>query len=133
MGGMGTMGYGMGPQGMFYGNPGAAVESRLEALKSELKITSDQEAAWQAYAAQSKHQAESMQASITAKSGAQSPAPESFALHNEFMKQRFEQAEATNAAFKDLYAVLTPEQRAIADQGYVAHGPGFRGPGGRYR
>jgi Spy/CpxP family protein refolding chaperone len=136
-GGMGMgygMSHGMGPQGMFYGNPGAAVEGRLAALKSELKITSAQEGAWQAYAAQAKAQAESMQAAMTAmQGGTQSSAPERFALHNELMKQRVAQAEATNAAFKELYTVLTPEQRSIVDQGPVAGGPGFRGPGGRYR
>jgi Spy/CpxP family protein refolding chaperone len=130
---MGAMGYGgMGPRG--YGDPAAAAESRLAAQKAELKITDKQEAAWQAYAAQVKKGAESMQATRTAiQSSTANTAPERLALHNELMKQRVAQSEATTAALKNLYAVLTPEQRAILDRGPIAAGPGPRGPGGRYR
>lgn len=131
-GNMGGMGYG--PHGMYYGEPGAAAESRLAALKTELKITAAQETAWQAFAAKQKAQAESMQAARTAmQKGAELSAPERFALHDGLMKQRLAQAETTHAAFKELYAVLTPEQKAIVDKGYLAYGPGMRGPGGRNR
>lgn len=129
MGGMGSgrmMGY-----GYHYGNPAAAIEGRLAEMKSELKITPPQETVWQAYAAQAKAQAESMQAWHAAmQAGAQASAPERLAQHDAMMKQRVTQHEAMTAAFKDLYAALSPEQRAIADQGFVAMG---RGPGGRFR
>ena len=133
-GGFGPMGGGMGPQMMGYGDPAAAAESRLAAQKAELKITDQQEAAWQAYATQVKKNAESMQATRTAMhSSPANTAPERLALHDAFMKQRLEQSEATTAALKELYAVLTPEQRAILDRGPFGAGPGPRGPGGRFR
>ena len=129
---MGPMGYrGLGPMG--YGDPAAAADSRLAAQKAELTITDKQEAAWQAYASQVKKGAESMQATRTAmQSSAANTTPERLALHNEFMKQRLAQSEAASAALKNLYAVLTPEQRAILDRGPFGAGPGPRGPG-RFR
>ena len=142
-GGPGTMG--MGP-GMMSGAPGTmgmgpemmdtqgyGIEQRLAAQKSALKITSDQESAWQAYASVAKTQADArLEQRKTMYGAAPTTAAERFDLHSKFMKGRFEQLEAVNAAFKDLYAVLTPEQRAIADQG-AGFGPEFRGPGGRAR
>jgi hypothetical protein len=113
--GYGPMGQGMGPQG--WGNPAAAAEWRLSGLKSELKITAAQEAAWKVFADQTKQQAEAMQALMTTVQGsAQAIAPERLELRNQVMKKRQEQMEKGTAAFKDLYAVLSPEQKAIADQ-----------------
>jgi hypothetical protein len=115
--GMGMMGGGMmgggpgfmaGGSGMM-GTDGYGIEERLAAQKSALKITSEQEGAWQAYAKVVKAQAD---------------------LRSKLVKERFEQFEAVNAATKNLYGALTPEQRAIADQG-AGFRPGFRGPGGR--
>jgi len=134
--GMGRGGHmgGYGPQGMMgygYANPGAAVGDRLVELKAELKITDQQEPAWKAYAEQLKAQAESMQAWHTAMwNSAQLSAPERLAQRDAMLKQRLAQNEAMTAAFKDLYAALTPEQRAVVDQGFLAMGSGPRGPGG---
>jgi Spy/CpxP family protein refolding chaperone len=52
------------------------------------------------------------------------------------MKSRLEQSEKMTAAFKELYAALTPEQKALADQ-HPGRGMGFGhgfggGPGGRF-
>jgi len=133
----GMMGYGYGP-GMGYGyggrgyaNFGAAVDGRLADLKAQLSITAKQESAWKAYAEQVKTQATSMQAWHTAMwSNAQGTAPERLAQRDALMKQRLAQHEAMTAAFNDLYKTLTAEQRAIVDQGFLAMGPGARGPGG---
>lgn len=135
--GYGPMGRGMGPQSA--GDPTAMVEGRLAYLKSELKITPAQETAWQGYAGKAKQQAEAMQALRTAMQGStQASAPERLALRTEMMKKRGEQMEGMTAALKDLYAALTPEQKAIADQRMGGFGPmagrGFGGgPGGRFR
>jgi len=131
---MAGMGYGgFGPMG-YHGDPAAAADSRLAAQKAELKITDKQEAAWQAYAAQVKKNAESMQATMIAMhNSTANTTPERLALHDAFMKQRLEQSEATSGALKNLYAVLTPEQRAILDRGPFGGGYGPRGPGGRFR
>ena len=113
--GYGPMGYGMGPHA--YGNPSAMADARIAYLKSELKITSGQESAWKIFADQTKQQADAMQALMaTAQGSAQATAPERLELRNQFMKKRQEQMEKSTTAFKDLYAALTPEQKAIADQ-----------------
>jgi LTXXQ motif family protein len=113
--GYGPMGRGMGPQG--WGNPEAAAEWRLSSLKSDLKITAAQEPAWKVYADQTKQQAEAMQKLMASVQGsAQATAPERLELRNQVMKQRQEQMAKRTAAFKDLYAVLSPEQKALADQ-----------------
>ena len=127
-------GFGPGPGG----NPTAAAEARLAYLKSELKITSGQESAWKAFADQSRQQAEAMQALRgTMQGSTAATAPERMELRNKVMKQRQEQMEKSTAAFKDLYAALTPEQKALADQRFAGGpgaGPGFHGgPGGRFR
>ena len=118
--GRGPMGYGPMGQGMWpqaWGNPAAAPEWRLSGLKSELKITAAQESAWNVFADQTKQQAEAMQALMsTVQGGAQATAPERLELHNQIMNKCQEQMEKGTAAFKDLYAVLTPEQKALADQ-----------------
>jgi hypothetical protein len=121
--GYGPMGRGMGPQA--YGNPAAAADWRLSGLKSELKITSAQESAWKAFSDQAKQQAEAMQKLMTGAQGnAQATAPERIEQRNQVMKKQQEQMEKGAAAFKDLYAVLSPEQKALADQGF---GPGMMG------
>jgi len=124
--GYGPMGPGMAPQG--FGNPAAAAEWRLSSLKSELKITAAQESAWKSFADQTKLQAEAMQALMsTAQSSAQASAPERLEARNQVMKKRQEQMEKGAAAFKDLYAVLSPEQKKLADQGLGLGMMGGRG------
>ena len=100
--GYGQGGYCGGGPGFAGGNPVAASEGRLASLKAELKITASQEAAWDAFVATSRERAKEKQA-------------------------RREAMFASAAALKDLYAVLTPEQKATADA-LLAHGPGA-GPG----
>ena len=133
-GGMGPMGYGMGPGRMGSGNPTAAAEGRLAYLKSTLQITPAQETAWQAFAAKAKQQVEGRTARMGAMRDAGTTAPDRLAKRAEIMKQNVAEMETMSAALKDLYGVLTPEQRAIADRGFGGQGPGrgFRGgPGAR--
>jgi len=142
MGGMGMgMGRGMGPgmmgggPGMMYGGGpgyGYGFENGLAAQKSALKITSAQENAWNAYAETVKKQGDAMLARREAMfRTAPATALERADLQSKFTKEHSEQLEARNAAFKQLYDVLTPEQRTLVDQGPVASGRGFRGPGWR--
>ena len=129
--GYGPMGRGMGPQG--FGNPGAMADARNAYLKSELKITPAQESAWNAFADQRKQQVEAMQAwRTTVQGSAQATAPERLELRNQIMKKRQEQMEKMTTAVKDLYAVLTAEQKALADQRIGMMGGGrmaFNRPG----
>ena len=138
MGGYGP-GYGMGPQAMFGGYYGNSDES-LAAMKAQLGITAKQDAAWQAFAKNAKKQSENRQAWFAKMQQARSAgsAPEFLAQQTEFMKQRQAELEANAAALKNLYAALTPEQKAIADQSFGGYGPGyclqaFGGRGGRFR
>ena len=119
-------GYGMGPQGMFNGRYGNA-EDGLAALKAELGITADQDSAWQIFANNAKKQQEYRQEWFAKMHEARraASAPERLAQQTEFMKQRQAEMEANAAALKDLYATLTPEQKAIADQRFGGYGPGW--------
>ena len=118
--GQGPMRQGMGPQA--FANPGAFAEGRLAGLKARLNITAAQEPAWNAFADQAKQQAEVMQKLMASMQGStQASAPERLELRNQVMKQREEQMAKGTAAFKELYAALSPEQKALADQGF-GHG-----------
>ena len=138
MGWGGGPGWGMGPGGGWAtsGEVGTFVGNRLAALKSELKITPEQEKAWSAFADQAKQQAEAVQslrqqmhqqmASGRAGPGSQ----EFFALRKSMLELQQSGAEAREAKVKDLYAVLTPDQKAVADQSLGGFEPG-RGWGPR--
>jgi Spy/CpxP family protein refolding chaperone len=142
------MGAGYGPGACFQGvgggpgfgpgaaaNPGEFFENRLAGLKSELKITSAQEGAWNAYAEEAKRQSESRRQWMTTMHGSGAASlPERIELRNQIWKQREAQSETMAQKLKDLYAVLTPEQKPIADQALGGWGPrGGFGPGYRYR
>lgn len=133
--GPGMMGYSGGPRGehgpgmMGYGGqrggygPGATgagptdrAEARLEFLKNELKITADQESAWEGYATQVKTQATTMAAFHAQGPATAESAAERIEQHASRMTLRAEQLQATSAAVKELFAVLTPEQKATADR-----------------
>jgi hypothetical protein len=141
MGGYGG-GYGMGPQAMFNAYSGNADED-LAGLKSELGITAKQDSAWQAFVKNARQQNENRQAWFAKMQQARSArsAPELLERQTEFTKQRQAEMEANASALKDLYATLTPEQKAIADQRFGGFGPqygagygrGDRGPGAASR
>ena len=144
--GMG-MGPGMGP-GMAQGQgPGmrhrmagpetaAAAQARLSALKAELQITAAQEPAWSAYAGLVQQQAEQREANRTQMQAKMHDPKlsdaERSAVRESMMKVREQHFAARTAAIKDLQAVLTPEQRAIADtrlQPMRGHRMAMRGMG----
>ena len=139
MHGYGRGGWGMGPGAMFGGFAGN-VDENLSALKSQLGITEKQDSAWQAFTKNAKQQSEASQAWFTKMfelRGA-STAPEFLEQRAELMKQRQAQLEANASALKNLYAALSPEQKAIADQSFGGYGPayclqGYNGPRGRVR
>jgi Spy/CpxP family protein refolding chaperone len=147
--GPGLMARGHGPGAGFQpgAGPAANADARLGFLKETLKITDSQQAAWDAFAGKAKEQAAAMTAMRTQMAaGAQAAAPDRMIQHTELMKQRTAGMEAISAALKDLYAVLTPEQKALADRhfggwrvaqagprgGYGPSGGGMRGHGPRW-
>jgi hypothetical protein len=112
---------GFGP-GVAGANPTERAEARLAFLKNELKITGDQQGAWDAFANQVKSNAAARE-TLRAQRPALAETPvERMEQRAERMKVRASHAEAMSGAVKDLYAALTPEQKAIADQ----HFGGFR-------
>jgi len=124
MGTFNGMGSGMGGMGMMHGGMpdgqhGAMSAQYLAQLKTQLAITSQQEPAWQAFAAKAAEQGSVMQATHAQHhqaTDANSAAPDRMAQHVGSMTQHLAGMQAVNAALKDLYAVLTPEQRSVADQ-----------------
>ena len=126
-------GMGMGPMhGFAGGNPAAAAEARLAYLKTDLKITTAQETAWNSFAAQARKQAEGMQGLREKMHDTTGTAPEQLARRAEMMKQRVSAMEGHAAALKDLYAALSPDQKTLLDQHFAGHGPGrlaWGGPG----
>lgn len=127
--GPGVMGPGMGMGRMQGPQTAAAVVTRLGETKAALKITAEQDAAWAAYAAVVTRQADSRANMHTQMQGKmhdpKATVPDRAAWQETMAKFRLEMQTGRAAALKDLYAVLTPEQKALADQNL----PGVRGPG----
>lgn len=119
-------GMGMGPgggcamAGKKMANP-AQIDSHLAKMKKEMKIGSDQEEAWSAFAKTIKQQKTEMMSAMQERrqyaSSAQSTqsAPEQIGERTQFMKQRVASMETVAAAMKQLYVVLTPQQKEILD------------------
>jgi len=143
-------GYGMGPgAGMGYGMHGYGAfpeqaEDRLADLKSQLGITAQQEPAWQAFVKSAKQREQSREAWFAKMREARTAGslPEMLAQRDEMFKQQQAESQAATAALKDLYAALTPDQKAIADERFGGFGPRYGagygrgyggGPGGRFR
>jgi hypothetical protein len=106
MGGGGRMGGGM-------MNP-AAAEARLDGVKDALKITTEQETAWSAYAAAVKAQAD-QRVKFREQMAATDPAGRA-ELQSRHFAANTESAKQIGAARDGLYAVLTVEQKATADR-----------------
>ncbi|MBZ0097334.1 MAG: Spy/CpxP family protein refolding chaperone [Sulfuricella sp.] len=102
-------------------NP-AQIDSHLAKMKKDLKIGSDQEEAWSAFAKIIKQQKTEMMSAMqekmqqrTAKVQPAQAAPDRIGERIQFMKQRVAGMETTAAAMKQLYGVLTPQQKEILD------------------
>lgn len=110
-------------------DPSAMADRRLASLKSKLNITGGQESQWQAFAGRVKQDAESMKAQHASMGQIPTAAPDRMAQHTEHMKQRVTAMEGVTATLRDLYTVLTPDQRAVADKHFAERGQGKgRGP-----
>ena len=93
-------------------------------MKAQLNITSAQDGAWDAYATQVKAQAAGMQAIHAQMWNATGTAPSARPQHAAAMEQRAKGMADVAGAFTALYDALTPEQKAIADQGGCPGGQG---------
>jgi len=102
-------------------DPVAAADKRLTRLKADLKITSAQEPAWNAYAEQVKQHAGEMQALHNqmrerASGNTRQSAQERVERQAQFARQQGEYLKKLAGLTKELYATLTPEQKTLADQ-----------------
>jgi prophage DNA circulation protein len=97
------------------------VDNHLAQLKKDLSIGSKQDAAWAAFAKTIKQQKtemmSAMQERMQQSSSAQSTqhAPDWISERTQLMKQRLAGMETVAAAMKQLYAVLTSQQKEILD------------------
>ncbi|MDZ7586008.1 MAG: Spy/CpxP family protein refolding chaperone [Thiobacillus sp.] len=120
-------GMGMGPgggcamSGKKMANP-AQIDSKLAEMKKILKIGSEQEEAWATFAKTMKQQKTEMMSAMQAKmqqhTSDEQPAqaaPDRIGERIQSMKQRVAGMETVAAAMKQLYAVLTPQQKEVLD------------------
>jgi hypothetical protein len=133
-GGMGKHGGAQGGMGGMHGGGQAGdVATSLAATKTELKITAAQEPAWQAFETVVRQQADARQALRTGmQARMQDPAAASKIDHTaqrETMQKLHEVNQAAHdKARQALYAVLSPEQKQLADQRLGGgHGQGMGG------
>lgn len=122
--------------------PSERVEARLAYAKTALKITAEQEAQWMAFAEVSRKHAKAADERIKAmrnaraqRAQAQRPtAVERLERRQQMLATQSERLGEVIAAAKPLYAVLSPEQKAVADQMLSPRrGHGHRGHHGSRR
>ena len=103
--------------------PGQFVDGRIAFLKAELKITPAQEAQWQQVAAAMRENAKALDQTIIAarQNRGHTDTIQRLELREQFAKVRADNDARLLAAFKPLYANLSPEQQQMADQLAGAH------------
>jgi len=100
---------GNGPMGQcMTGGP----EAHLNTLKTELKLTAKQEPVWQAFEKTVREQVAARRSGPAGTTAGTDP----MQTHIAFMEQRLAGMKAVAKARADLYTVLTPEQKAVADR-----------------
>jgi periplasmic protein CpxP/Spy len=112
--------------------PSERVETRLAQAKTKLKITAAQEAQWNAFADVTRRHAKAADERIKAMHDGKRSQEKLTAVQRLERRQEFAAAHAQRlteviAAAKPLYAALSPEQKAIADDMLTPR----RGHGGR--
>jgi Spy/CpxP family protein refolding chaperone len=103
--------------------PGKFVDGRIAFLKAELKITPAQETQWQQVEAAMRENAKALDQTITTarQNRTDSDAVQRLELREQFAKMRADNDARLLAAFKPLYAGLSPEQQQMANQLVGAH------------
>jgi periplasmic protein CpxP/Spy len=98
--------------------PGQIVDGRIAFLKAELKITPAQETQWQQVEAAMRENAKALDQTITTarQNRSDMDAVQRLELREQFAKMRADNDARLVAAFKPLYASLSPEQQQMANQ-----------------
>jgi len=107
--------------------PGQLVDGRIAFLKAELKITPAQEAQWQQVAAAMRDNAKSLDQAITTarQNRGTMDAVQRLEARGQFAKLRADNDTRLLAAFKPLYAGLSPEQQQMANELVGSHHHGW--------
>jgi hypothetical protein len=107
----------MGQQGGM-GLPFEHIEGRIAFLKTEIKITEAQTPQWNAFTDALRANAKAHQAmhEQMTKDGMPSSWPERLAVQQKALSARLDSLKSLEAAAKPLYAVLTDQQKKLADQ-----------------
>ena len=100
--------------------PGQLVDGRIAFFKAELKITPQQEMQWQPVATALRQNANALDQVIRQQRGTMDSV-QRLTVREQFDKVRSENDERLLAAFKPLYASLSPEQQQIANQLFAQH------------
>lgn len=111
--GHGAWAVGHGPMGMSHDDMASA---QLDALRQSLQLTSQQEPAWSAFSAAAQAQVKRMTEFRDEMGTASQTMPERIERASKFAKERERAVEQVGMAVKDLYGVLTPDQRAQLDR-----------------
>ncbi|BBP03890.1 hypothetical protein TPL01_04190 [Sulfuriferula plumbiphila] len=114
--------------GMMQGHmmdPVATAHKHLSELKARLKLTKEQEPAWQAFSGQVNAQAKNM-ASVRDKmkgnmQNMPMTAPDRMAMMAGMMEDRAQNMATMADAVKTFYATLTPEQKNAFDKMHMSH------------
>ncbi|MHB1591195.1 MAG: Spy/CpxP family protein refolding chaperone [Sulfuricella sp.] len=108
----------------------ARAEKHLSELKAKLKLTKDQEPAWQTFSGQVKDQAKSMAAMMhKEKEGMRDmhkSAPDKMAMMASMMTDRAKNMSTMADNVKTFYATLTPEQKVAFDKVHMNHTKGMK-------
>lgn len=124
-----------GPRMMSGKAPAEYMEKRLGRLHEQLRLTPEQEPAWQAWTGTMKEKMTQMQERRPDfEAMGKLPAPERMAQMLERHKEHQKQMESGLASLRDFYGKLTPEQQKVFDGfhpfGGKHHGGKPRGPKG---
>jgi len=103
--------------------PGQFVEGRMAFLKAQLKITPAQETQWQQVEAAMRENAKTLDQTITTarQNRGNLDAVQRLELREQLARVRVDNDARLLAAFKPLYASLSPEQQQMANQVVGAH------------
>ena len=104
-------------------NPVARAEKHLSELNAALKLTKDQQPAWETFSAKVNDQAKNMAAMQDKKKDMTRtmPVPEHMAMMAEMMKTRAENMAKMADAVKSFYAGLTTDQQKAFDKVHMEH------------
>jgi len=101
---------------------------RMQELKTQLNLKSDQQAAWDAFMAAHNAMGQSMHAGMQAWQGTKTT-PERFKKMVDLMEQRLSSVKELAQKADDLYKVLEPDQRTTLDQFTARPGGRLKGKG----